>query len=228
VIRGRSRAWERGVPIGKDDRNAGFTAFVNASMPEPAHIALFLTGDVHQTNELVQAGLVKTSLQVRPGEAIAHTWRNMLNHRTDQWPRAGARSWSRNTAPPPSCPTEATTIDDVDGLMGSPRTWPDRQRRRVVVLRHYCDLSERQVGDGLGSSAGRTSCTIRRSLDRCHSATLGVRPGPLRPESSESYPTRRVERVARGHTSPLFRTQLPQGGREGTRTPDLSRVKRTL
>lgn len=65
------------MPIGKDDRNAGFTAFVNASMPEPAHIALFLTGDVHQTNELVQAGLVKTSLQVRPGEAIAHTWRNM-------------------------------------------------------------------------------------------------------------------------------------------------------
>lgn len=155
------------MPVGKDDRDAGFTAFVNASMPELARIAWFLTGDVHQANELVQAGLVKTYLawtKVRPGEAIAYTRRVMVNHRTDQWRRTRREILvDEHSTASALRQTEATAVDDVDELIGPLRTLPDRQRR-VVVLRYYCDLSERQVADELGISVGAVKSAASRGL----------------------------------------------------------------
>ncbi|WP_238335897.1 SigE family RNA polymerase sigma factor [Serinicoccus kebangsaanensis] len=151
---------------GKAQRDAEFTSFVSAAMPELSRIAWFLTGEVHGANELVQAALVKTYVAwttVRPGEEIAFTRRVMVNHRTDQWRRSRREVLSgepRDTAVERS-PVDETDV--IDGLVRALRTLPDRQRR-VVVLRYYCDLSEKQVAEEMRMSLSAVKSAASRGL----------------------------------------------------------------
>lgn len=152
----------------KADRDAEFTSFVNAAMPELGRIAWFLTGEIHAANELVQAALVKTYFawaKVRPGQAIGFTRRVMINHRTDQWRRTrrevlvGEHDQSASVDR-----SHADNTEMIDGLVRALKTLPERQRH-VVVLRYYCDLSERQVADELGISLGAVKSAASRGLN---------------------------------------------------------------
>lgn len=151
---------------GKAERDVEFTAFVNSAMPELTRIAWFLTGDIHSANELVQAGLVKTYLawtKVRPGEAIGYTRRVMVNHRTDQWRRTHREVLLGEHHSQRAGQSQTQVIDTIDGLVRALRALPERQRR-VVVLRYYCDLSERQVAEELGVSTGAVKSAASRGL----------------------------------------------------------------
>ncbi len=57
----------------------------------------------------------------------------------------------------------AGLIDTTDALVSVLTTLP-QQQRRVVVLRYYCDLSERQVANELGISIGAVKSAASRGL----------------------------------------------------------------
>lgn len=143
---------------GNETADAEFTAFVAGATPELSRIAWYLTGDAERAKELVQASLVKTYLawsRVRDGEAVAYTRRVMVNHRTDQWRR---RRFEVLSADPTAY--GGVDMDDpihrsdlVGSLVQRLRMLPVQQRR-VVILRYYCDLSERDVAQRAGGQRG--------------------------------------------------------------------------
>lgn len=153
---------------GKSAEDAEFTSFVASATPELSRIAWYLSGDTERAKELVQALLVKTYLawpRVRHGEAVAYTRRVMVNHRTDQW-RHGRREVlyadpAVQGGPESSCPMDRSDL--VGSLVTQLWALPVKQRR-VVVLRYYCDLSERDVAQELGISVGAVKSAAARGL----------------------------------------------------------------
>ncbi|CAN5894340.1 SigE family RNA polymerase sigma factor [soil metagenome] len=151
----------------KREQDAEFSQFVKAASPELLRTAWFLTGDVERAKELVQASLVKTYLawsRVRPAQAMPFTRRVMANHRTDGW-----RKHRREVLVDPheqeaqGHGDQAEDVVTTTALVDALRRLPEQQRR-VVVLRYYCDLSERVVAAELGISVGAVKSTAARGL----------------------------------------------------------------
>jgi RNA polymerase sigma-70 factor (sigma-E family) len=148
-------------------RDAEFEAFATAAMPELFRIAWFLTGDMHRAKDLVQDSLIGTFLawpRVRSGGAMAYTRRVMTNRRIDGW-----RKNRREVLVEAPVANHVGNGDEVDrattaaGLVAALRRLPEQQRR-VVVLRYYCDLSERTVAAELGISVGAVKSAASRGL----------------------------------------------------------------
>jgi RNA polymerase sigma-70 factor (sigma-E family) len=130
-------------------------------------VAWYLTGDVHRANDLVQSALVKAYLawgRIRPGEAMPYTRRILVNERVDHWRRTHGELLV-DAPPEPGTDRSQDTwdIDTDQVLVQMLRRLPDQQRR-VVVLRYYCDLSERQVAEELGISTGAVKGYASRGL----------------------------------------------------------------
>lgn len=156
----------------KWERDQEFSDFVRAATPELLRVAWFLTGDVEDAKELVQAALTKTYAawcRVRPGQAMPYTRTVLVNHRNDTWRRR-----RREVLVDPHAPAgdgvgrvdRAVIADDVVAqrdLVQALAALPEQQRR-VVVLRHYCDLSEAAVAHELGISTGTVKSTAARGL----------------------------------------------------------------
>lgn len=163
---------------GNEAADAEFTAFVVGATPELSRIAWYLTGDAERAKELVQASLVKTYLawsRVRDGEAVAYTRRVMVNHRTDQWRRGRFEVLSADpTVDGVQTDDPIDRSDLVGSLVERLRTLPVRQRR-VVVLRYYCDLSERDVARELGVSVGAVKSAAARGLTALRKHTLEMK-----------------------------------------------------
>ncbi|WP_237565624.1 SigE family RNA polymerase sigma factor [Ornithinimicrobium cavernae] len=158
----------------KRERDEEFSTFVRSATPELLRIAWFLTGDVEDAKELVQASLTKTYAawsRVRPGLAVPYTRTVMVNHRNDTWrrrrrevpvdPHVGQRQDGAEdpTALRALADDVVAQQDLIDALSALPE-----QQRRVVVLRHYCDLSEATVAQELGISTGTVKSTASRGL----------------------------------------------------------------
>ncbi|GAA1150614.1 SigE family RNA polymerase sigma factor [Ornithinicoccus hortensis] len=157
----------------KRERDEEFSAFVHAATPELLRVAWFLTGDVEDAKELVQAALTKTYAvwsRVRPGQAMPYTRTVLVNHRNDTWrkhrrevlvdPHApSGDGGGRGVGPAPVADDVAVQQDLIQALAALPE-----QQRRVVVLRHYCDLSEATVAHELGISTGTVKSTAARGL----------------------------------------------------------------
>ena len=138
-------------------RETEFTAFVRSATPALTRTAWLLCGDVHQADELVQSALVRTYLawpRARERDPLAYARRALANQRIETWRR---RRREVLVAPPdvpdPGRPSDAERVASA-------------RQRRVVVLRHFEGLSEREVADDLGISVGTVKSTASRSLAR--------------------------------------------------------------
>lgn len=142
-------------------RDADFTAFIEARRAHLLRIALALTGDRHRAEDLLQTALVKLYLawpRARNPEAYVRT--TMVRANIDE----SRRPWRRET-----------TTDDVpelaqrdpepegSGLFVALQALPAMQRK-VVVLRHWLDLSVAQTADELGISTGAVKTHSHRAL----------------------------------------------------------------
>ncbi len=146
------------------ERDAAFSAFVQAASPSLLRTAWLLTGDHDTTADLVQAALVKTYLawpRVRPEGALAYARRVLVNERTDRWRRHGGEVAVADV------PEAAARVDGVaedrDLVVRLLARLPEQQRR-VVVLRYYSDLSEQAVADLLNISVGAVKSAASRGL----------------------------------------------------------------
>lgn len=157
----------------KRERDEEFSTFVRSATPELLRIAWFLTGDVEDAKELVQASLTKTYAawsRVRPGLAMPYTRTILVNHRNDTWrkrrrevlvdPHDGQEPVGASRHQRALAEDVVAQQDLIDALAALPE-----QQRRVVVLRYYCDVSEATVAHELGISPGAVKSAASRGLD---------------------------------------------------------------
>lgn len=167
-----------GVLRGGGDRDAEFTAFARQAQDPLLRTAWLLTGDGQAAAELVQAALVKTYVawpKVRQGTALAYARRVLANHHVDAWRSTRREVLADEVGEGVPAPAGAS-YDDRDEVRRWLATLPEAQRR-VVVLRHWCDLSEKETAETLGISLGAVKSLGSRGL----AALRQVAEHPARP-----------------------------------------------
>lgn len=174
------------------DREQEFAAFMAEATPSLARTAWLLCGDAHQADELVQQTLVRTYLawsRARERDPLAYARRTLANLRIDTW-RRRRREVLMDPADVPEH-GEASAADrhaERDQLVRALATLSARQRR-IVVLRHFEGMTEREVADDLGVSVGTVKSTASRSLVRLREVLGEQGTGPGRPAASAGTDT---------------------------------------
>jgi RNA polymerase sigma-70 factor (sigma-E family) len=150
------------------DRDADFTAYLQARQGRLLRTAYLLTGDQHQAEDLLQTSLAKLYLawdRVHDRESVdAYVRRIMMNEHNSLWRRA----WRRREQPTDDVPevlTEPPAYDDGAGaaLWAAVQTLP-RKARAVLVLRYYEELSEAETAEILGIAVGTVKSQTSRAL----------------------------------------------------------------
>jgi RNA polymerase sigma-70 factor (sigma-E family) len=148
-----------------EDRRTAYDEFAVAAWPRLRWTAYLLCGDEHLAEDLAQTALVKTYAawrRVRAGEAYAFARRTLVNTNIDRLRR---RRVTEVTATGHDLvgADRVDGVDDVDLIIRVLQVLTERERR-VLVLRHYWDLSEAAVASELGISVGTVKSTTSRAL----------------------------------------------------------------
>lgn len=153
-----------------------FAAFVDRESGELLRVGWYLTSDPDDARDLVQEALTRVYGRwgnLRPGEEMGYVRRTMVNLQRDAARRRGRAAvlpWHRTSGMGAgrAIPDHATHVAERGAMAAALQQLPARQRA-VIVLRHACDLSERQVAGELGISVGAVKSAGSRGL-----ATLRV------------------------------------------------------
>ena len=132
-------------------------------------LAFLLTGDKHLAEDLVHDAFIRMFSRFRhrrePDSFGAYLNRTIVNLSRDHFRRRARETKhleseraavSRATAEP--------NVEERYALLSMLQVLPPRQRA-AVVLRHYQDLSERQVADALDCSHGAAKALIARGME---------------------------------------------------------------
>jgi len=181
---------ERGVsgPAGSGwEADAALTELYAAHWHSLVRLSWLLVRDQHVAEETVQDAFVAMHSrwsQLRDQDlALAYLRRSVVNgsrsvlrHRTveDRYLRAetSART-AYGTTTEPSAETRAVQHATGDRLVAALGRLPRRQRE-VLTLRYYLDLSEAQIADALGISAGSVKAHAHRGLTGLRSDVEGT------------------------------------------------------
>lgn len=149
-----------------------FTAFVAARRPHLVRVAYALCGDWHRADDLVQTSLLKLYAawrRVEPGSEEAYVRTIMVRAHIDQTRRPW---WKRERSGDlPERPGPAGQVEERSELFEALQALPEMQRK-VVVLRHWLQLSvaetarELRISEGtVKSHSSRGLATLRTSLE---------------------------------------------------------------
>ena len=153
---------------GGDD---GFDEFATAAWPRLRRSAYLLTGDHHLAEDLTQTALARTFAhwrRVRRQDALAYSRKVLVNLNIDRLRRRRMVEVGGNAA--------EHALDGMADRSDAAQATSDRdhvvrllagltvKERRVVVLRHYFDLSEADVAAALGIAPGTVKSTLARAL----------------------------------------------------------------
>ncbi|WP_110208394.1 SigE family RNA polymerase sigma factor [Nocardioides daejeonensis] len=159
------------------ERDRTFTEFVAARRTHLRRIAYALCGDWALAEDLVQTALEKAYVAWprvrRRGAEEAFVRRILVRARIDETRRPWRRELAHADLPEAPAVDESDVADRSD-LFRSLQELPVMQRR-VVVLRHWLDLSVEQTAAELGISEGtvkshssRAVASLRRALTDLH------------------------------------------------------------
>ena len=151
-----------------------FAAFVAARGAGLFRLACLLTGSPSEADDLVQDSLEKVYLRwsrVSGAEAPYPYVRRLMVNTLVSSHRRPARRVEVLRAAPPDTPVES----GERGVLDREQVWPlvlalPTRQRAVIVLRYYEDLSEQQIADVLGCSAGSVK-------SQAHDALVALRRG---------------------------------------------------
>ncbi|WP_373689999.1 SigE family RNA polymerase sigma factor [Saccharopolyspora gregorii] len=179
AVRASSEAsvgWSRPALQGDMATEDDFAEFVRVALPGLMRYGHALTGNPHDAADLVQTVLEKVGarwarIRQQCEEPRAYVRKAMANAHVSRWRRARRETL---LAEFPDVPA----VESPDRLENEPlwqalRGLPPRQRA-VVVLRYYEGLSEAEIADTLGVSAGTVKSQASKAL-----ATLRRRLGPV-------------------------------------------------
>lgn len=153
-------------------REAEFTAFVDARRAHLLRTAYLLCGEWHRAEDLTQQALVRL-YRAWPrvhdrGGAEAYVRRTLMSSHIDDW------RW-RNRRPETSVAEHSEQAlqveanpDDREVLRAALLQLSEGQRK-VVVLRFWLDMSVEETAADLGISTGTVKSQSVRALSRLHS-----------------------------------------------------------
>jgi RNA polymerase sigma-70 factor (sigma-E family) len=152
------------MPAGSD---AEFAAFVHARSAALLRLAVLLTGDRQDGEDLLQTTLVKAYQSWwrlrRPDRAEAYVRRILVTSVISWRRRRAAREWATDRVPDQPVAGPSAVVSDRVVLREALRSLSPGQRA-VLVLRFYEDLSERQTAELLGCSVGTVKSQTARGL----------------------------------------------------------------
>jgi RNA polymerase sigma-70 factor (sigma-E family) len=154
------------VKLPRSAQDDDFDAFAVVAWPRLCWTAYLLVGDRHLAEDLAQTTLVKTYAawrRVRRGEAYAFARRTLVNTNIDRLRRRRLREVPVEDAPHPRGADHAGGVEDADLVVRLLAGLSERERR-ILVLRHYWDLSEATVAGELGITVGTVKSTTARAL----------------------------------------------------------------
>jgi RNA polymerase sigma-70 factor (sigma-E family) len=152
-----------------------FDEFVVAAWPRLHWTGLLLTGDRHLAEDLAQTALARTYVawrRVRREDALAYARKILVNANIDRLRRRRLHEVPEVGDRQPAAAADSS-VEDRDQLLRLLGVLSTRERK-VLVLRHYFDLSETVVAEELGISVGTVKSTSSRAL-----AKLRARHAPL-------------------------------------------------
>ncbi len=153
---------------------AGFEDMVRLRYAELRRSAFHLTHDWALAEDLVQATLAqawRTWPRVDELEPYPYVRKVMFHLFTSWW----RRRW-RGEQPTEAVPDQSNRVDQVARSDDRDEVWRaiarlPRRQRAVIILRYYEDMSEAQIADLLGCSAGTVKSQSSRAI-----ATLRLDP----------------------------------------------------
>ncbi|MBM7771116.1 RNA polymerase sigma-70 factor (sigma-E family) [Actinokineospora baliensis] len=143
-----------------------FADFARAAMPGLLRYGHALTGNPHDAADLVQGVLERigsrwSSVARKAGDPLAYTRRAMANAHVSRWRRTRRENL---VADLPESPTDRVRYAFEDEpLWQALRALPPKQRA-VVVLRYYEGLSEAEIAQTLGVSAGTVKSQASKAM----------------------------------------------------------------
>ena len=148
-------------------RDDDFVAFVDARSAALLRTARLLTaGDQHAAEDLVQTALEKAYVAwpriQRKGAQEAYV-RSIMTRAAIDRTRQRSRRGEVVTDEVPDVPVHQPGPEDRDHVFGLLELLSPRQRA-VVVLRYYDDLTEAQIAETLGCSAGAVKAHASRAM----------------------------------------------------------------
>ena len=152
-----------------------FETFVRARLPSLLRFGRALTGSEHAAADLVQDALERTLM--RWGRVTAapnsdpegYVRRVMVTRNISLWRRL-RREWLAGEVPERPC-TDPEAPEDGEVWQALVQL-PTRQRA-VIALRYYDNLSEREIAELLGVSAGTVKSQASRGLAKLRAALGG-------------------------------------------------------
>jgi RNA polymerase sigma-70 factor (sigma-E family) len=145
---------------------AAFRAFVETNGATLLHAARLLTGDHHRAEDLVQQALTKVYLKWdRIDTPLAYARRALVTGHIDATRRRWWGERPTEALPELAGHDDLVESDERDELRRMLHELDPRERA-VVVLRYYCDQSERDTAAALGMPLGTVKSTCSRALAR--------------------------------------------------------------
>ena len=139
------------------DEEADFDEFMNAQWGPQFRTAYLLTGDYQLAEDLLQTAFAKVfrswSKVSRMGQPAAYTRKIVTNQALSWWRRRSSTEIPTQDITSGSHAGHEDRVTQASVVWAALATLPARQRA-VMVLRYYEDLSEAEIADTLGISAG--------------------------------------------------------------------------
>jgi RNA polymerase sigma-70 factor (sigma-E family) len=152
----------------RTDEDRTFTDFVSAEQAPLLRLAVLLTGDRGQAEDLVQTALMKSYRHwariTRSGTPSAYVRRVMVTTNSSWRRRLSSTEQVMEMLPDRPDPSSQPTEHDQE-LLQALRALPPRMRT-AIVLRFYEDLSEQRAGELMGCSASAVNTQTARGLTR--------------------------------------------------------------
>ncbi|KQY63942.1 MULTISPECIES: SigE family RNA polymerase sigma factor [unclassified Nocardioides] len=148
------------------DQDHEFDEFAVAAWPRLRWAAYLLTSDHHLAEDLAQTALVRTYSswrKVRHEDAMAYTRRVLVNLNIDRLRRRRVHEVGDEHLGDRPEPETGDPLGDRDELVRLLATLTEKERR-VLLLRHYFDLSEAAAAAELGIAPGTVKSTLSRAL----------------------------------------------------------------
>ncbi|TDQ52918.1 RNA polymerase sigma-70 factor (sigma-E family) [Actinorugispora endophytica] len=160
----------------RQTRYEEFSDYVQRRGPALQRMALSLTGNHADAEDLLQAALVKTFFAWErissPHARDGYVRRAMVNTQISEWRRKHLDVYPTDEIPEQRMDDPTWRTDLADAVGRAIRRLPDRQRL-AVVLRYYEDMSEAEIASALGVSVGTVKSTVSRAVAKLrHDADL--------------------------------------------------------
>jgi RNA polymerase sigma-70 factor (sigma-E family) len=160
------------------DHDAAFREYVLARGAALLRMAIMLTGNRADAEDLVQAALAKTYLawdKINDRAALdAYVRRAMVNTHISWWRRRRVEEFPTDDLPDQVVADHARDSDMAEVVRAALDRLPQRMRA-AVMLRYFEDMTEPEIAATLGISLGTVKSTVSRGVARLRiDAELGA------------------------------------------------------